>query len=797
MGWPMPKKLSYEQLQQKVEALEARLEARLEAGNVPGEQAFLSAVLDNIGEAIVICDANGRLIRFNEAARILHGLPEEPIPPDEWAGYYDLYRMDGVTPLSMSEVPLYRALQGERVRNAEIVVVPKNSEPHYLVCNGQALSDEKGQPIGAVVAMHDITRRKQAEHLLRESESRFQRMLSGVPDMISVHSPGMDILYSNWAGFAAVPESSRILHTKCYRTYRGFDDICPDCLAKTVLDTRQPMQTESRLADGTWVDLRVIPIFDKDQNIEMFMEWVRDITERKRVEEDLRESEEKYRGLFESLVDGVAESDLEGRILSCNPAYLRMTGHSEEEIRHLRYRDLTPDKWHATDAHHVKQTLERGYSDLYEKERLRKDGTTIPISMRIWLKTDKHGRPAGFWGIIRDISDRFHAQQEREKLQHQLHQAQKMESIGRLAGGVAHDLNNLLSPILGYSEMLLEDLPGTDPRNGQMKEIVRAGSRAQDLVSQLLAFCRKQPLQFQAMDINALLQDFEKLLRRTLREDISLQWEMDPSLPHIQGDTGQLEQVIMNLAVNAQDAMPQGGALSIKTAAMELDGSAAKEKGDVAAGPYVMLAISDTGAGMDANTIDHMFEPFFTTKEKGKGTGLGMATAYGIIKQHGGSIRVYSEPGIGTTIKIYLPAATESMQERPPRPQAQPAAKGSETVLLAEDDQQVRELAAIALERYGYKVFAAANGRDAQAIAEGLEEPIHLLLTDVIMPDMNGKELFEQISRFRPEVRVLFMSGYTDDVIAHHGGIDAGIPFIGKPFNLKGLAERVRSVLDG
>ena len=656
----MPKKLTYEQLQQKVEALEARLEAR----NVRGEQVFLSAVLDNIGEAIVICDAKGRLMRFNEAARILHGLPEEPIPPDQWAGYYDLCRMDGVTPLETSEIPLFRALQGERVRHAEIVVVPKNSEPHYLVCNGQALSDEQGRPIGAVVAMHDITKRKQAEDLLRESESRFQRMLSGVPDMISVHSPQMDILYSNWAGVAAVPESSRILNTKCYRTYRGFDDICPDCQAKTVLETRQPMQTETRLPDGTWVDLRVIPFFDKDQNVDMFMEWVRDIT-------------------------------------------------------------------------------------------------------------------------------------EREKLQQQLHQAQKMESIGRLAGGVAHDLNNLLSPILGYSEMLLEDLPATDPRKGQMKEIVRAGSRAQDLVRQLLAFCRKQPLQFQAMDINALLEDFEKLLRRTLREDVALQWELDPSVPHIQGDTGQLEQVIMNMAVNAQDAMPQGGALSIKTAAMELDESAAKEKGDVAAGSYVMLAISDTGTGMDTNTIDHLFEPFFTTKEKGKGTGLGMATAYGIVKQHGGSIRVYSEPGIGTTMKIYLPAATGPVEERPPRAPAQSVAKGSETVLLAEDDQQVRELAAIALERYGYKVFAAANGGDAQAIAEELEEPIHLLLTDVIMPDMNGKELFEQISRSRPETRVLFMSGYTDDVITHQGGIDPGIPFIGKPFNLKGLAEKVRSVLDG
>ncbi|MFW5901460.1 MAG: ATP-binding protein [Thermodesulfobacteriota bacterium] len=655
----MPKKLTYEQLQQKVEALEARLAA----GSARDDQAFLSAVLDNIGEAIVICDANGRLIRFNEAARTLHGLPEHPIPPGQWAGYYDLYQMDGVTPLETSEIPLFRALQGERVCNAEIVVVPKNSEPHYLVCSGQALSDEKGRPIGAVVAMHDITKRKQAEDFLRESENRFQRMLSGVPDMISVQSPDMDIIYSNWAGFAAVPESRRILNTKCYRTYRGYDDICPDCLAKTVLETRQPMQTETRLPDGTWLDLRVIPIFDKDQNVDMFMEWVRDIT-------------------------------------------------------------------------------------------------------------------------------------EREKLQHQLHQAQKMESIGRLAGGVAHDLNNLLSPILGYSEMLLEDLPGTDRSKEQMKEIVRAGSRAQDLVRQLLAFCRRQPLQFQAMQLNMLLEDFKKLLRRTLREDIKIHWRLAPSLPQIQGDPGQLEQVILNLAVNAQDAMLEGGMLTLETARVELDENYAKEKGGISPGPYVMLAISDTGTGMDAQTLEHLFEPFFTTKEKGKGTGLGMSTAYGIVKQHGGSICAYSQPGFGTTMKVYLPVADQAVKEMPARAPKSSGAKGSETVLLAEDDQQVRDLAAIALQRFGYNVLAAANGREALAILENLEGPLHLLFTDVIMPDMNGKELFEQISRLRPEARVLFMSGYTDDVIAHHGVIDAGIPFIGKPFNLKALAEKIREVLD-
>ena len=383
---------------------------------------------------------------------------------------------------------------------------------------------------------------------------------------------------------------------------------------------------------------------------------------------------------------------------------------------------------------------------------------------------------------INDITERKQAEAEKAQLEKQFYQAQKLESIGRLAGGVAHDLNNLLTPILGYSEMLLLNVDENDADEEPLREIVNASKRARDLVRQLLAFSRKQALQYKNFDINRLLRDFEKLLRRTIREDVAIHMNLAESLPFIKGDVGQLEQVVMNLVVNAQDAMPDGGQLTVETARVKLDESySAKHKG-VAPGPYVMLIISDTGSGMDSDTREHLFEPFFTTKEKGKGTGLGLATVYGIVKQHGGNIWVYSEPGLGTVFKIYLPVSTDSpnSHESTSKTPSKSNLNGSETILLVEDDHQVRKLALTVLKQQGYTVLAAENGKEGLAMLTRHNEPVHLLLTDVIMPEMNGKRLFERISHTYPDVRVLYMSGYTDNVIAHHGVIDPGVHFIQK-----------------
>ncbi|MFW6080972.1 MAG: ATP-binding protein [Desulfosalsimonas sp.] len=388
------------------------------------------------------------------------------------------------------------------------------------------------------------------------------------------------------------------------------------------------------------------------------------------------------------------------------------------------------------------------------------------------------------------------AEDERSRLKEQFHQSQKLESIGRLAGGVAHDLNNLLSPILGYSEMLLEqDGLGRQDRRS-VREMANAGKRARSLVHQLLAFSRKQTLEFKPVDLNELLKNFEKLLRRTIRENITIRMNLAPCLPFVEAEAGQLEQVVMNLAVNAQDAMPDGGELTIETSRLELDEAYAATHQSVVPGSYVMLMVSDTGSGMDEYTRQNLFEPFFTTKEAGKGTGLGLSTVYGIVKQHGGNIWAYGEPGMGAAFRVYLPAAEAPVNQRPEVPQSQPCIGGSETLLLVEDNDQVRELALTVLKRQGYKVLTAEKGSEAISLLNTLDEPVHLLLTDVVMPEIDGINLYERIRGLFPEIKVLYMSGYPREVIIRHGAVDHGENFISKPFSIKELSSKVRQLLD-
>ncbi len=387
------------------------------------------------------------------------------------------------------------------------------------------------------------------------------------------------------------------------------------------------------------------------------------------------------------------------------------------------------------------------------------------------------------------------AETEKEHLEKQFHQAQKLESIGRLAGGVAHDLNNLLSPILGYGELLLLEKSDANRRRESVEQILKAGRRARDLVRQLLAFSRRQTLHFRSLDLNFLLKNFEKLLRRTIREDVAIRTLPSESLPFIKGDMGQLEQVLMNLAVNAQDAMPDGGTLTIETDRVELDETYASEHDGVTPGPYVRLTVSDTGTGMDRTTLRQLFEPFFTTKEFHEGTGLGLSTVYGIVKQHGGNVWAYSEPGMGATFKVYLPVSTESPPEEKSSLGSEPKG-GSETILLVEDNEEVRELAFAILQRSGYALLVAKSGQEALSLLEHHDGPLHLILTDVVMPGMNGRQLFDQASALYPRTKALYMSGYTRDVIAHRGVIDAGINFIQKPFSVKLLTTSVREALD-
>ncbi|MCI0620867.1 MAG: response regulator [Acidobacteria bacterium] len=420
------------------------------------------------------------------------------------------------------------------------------------------------------------------------------------------------------------------------------------------------------------------------------------------------------------------------------------------------------------------ESLKRGATDYVIKDRL--EGLVIKVRR-----------------ALKEAEERA----ENRRLEEQLRQSQKVEAVGRLAGGIAHDFNNLLTAIIGYSDILLHDLGDNNPLSAEILEIKKAGQRAATLTSQLLAFSRKQVLHPRVLDLNDVVADMDKMLRRLIGEDIELVTLFGPELGRVKADPGQTEQIIMNLAVNARDAMPQGGKLTIETTNAELDETFARKHMAVKPGPYVMLAVSDNGRGMDAETQSHLFEPFFTTKELGKGTGLGLSTVYGIVKQSGGNIWVYSEPGEGTVFKIYLPRVTETVETWEPSIKDQTEKlTGTETVLVVEDESVVRNLVRSVLQRNGYTVLEANHGEEALRIAIRHQGTIHLMVTDVVLPHMSGRQLAERMATIRSNVRVLYMSGYTDNAIVQYGVLDPGIAFLQKPFTPDALARKVREVLD-
>ncbi len=405
----------------------------------------------------------------------------------------------------------------------------------------------------------------------------------------------------------------------------------------------------------------------------------------------------------------------------------------------------------------------------------------------------------GAVGVIKDISNRKKADKERIKLEHQLRQAQKMEAVGTLAGGIAHDFNNLLSPIMGYAEMLLDNYASDDRLRQDLTEIFNAAMRGKELTHQLLAFSRKQVLELNAIDLNRVIADLKNMLRRLIREDIHIEYHLSQDPATIRADSNQIEQVIINLAVNAQDAMPSGGRLIIETSDEILDDEYLRKEREteIVPGRYVLLSLTDTGSGIDEDKKEHIFDPFFTTKSKWKGTGLGLATVYGIVKQHNGYIWVYSEPDQGTTFKVYIPKAFEAENKKTETVAETKTGKvAGETILIAEDDPAILELVNQILEKHGYVTIKTSSPSACVEIAANYEHPLHLLLTDVVMPEMNGKEIYEKIRDYYPNIRVLYMSGYTDDVIADRGILNKGTNLIQKPFSMKALLVKVRETLD-
>jgi PAS domain S-box-containing protein len=661
----------------------------------------------------------------------------------------------------------------------------------------EELSEDTLDALASVAAlMSQGIDRKRAEKALQTSESRKDAILKTALDcVITIDHEGNVIDFNPAAehtfGYASkdvvgkrmadliIPISMRPSHEHGFARY--LTTGCSSMLGKRI-------EITAMRADGSEIPVELTITAIGELPHPTFTAFIRDLTERKRAEAELRQSEERYRDLVENAHDIIYSHDLEGNYTSINRAGEQITGYTREESLALNISATVAPEDLSKTREMLRRKIAGEKVTAYEMEIIAKDGHRVAVEANTKL-VYQDGVPVGVQGIARDVT-------ERKQLEEQLRQSQKMEAIGQLAGGVAHDFNNLLTAINGYSSLALQRLEDDHPIKPYIEEVKKAGDRATNLTRQLLAFGRKQILQPLAINLNGVVSDMNKMLRRLIGEDIVLTAKLDAGVGRVMADPGQVEQVLVNLIVNARDAMPRGGNLTIETKNVELDEEYGSRHVGVAPGKYVLLAVSDTGEGMSEEVRTRVFEPFFTTKEKGKGTGLGLSTVYGIVKQSGGNVWIYSELGRGTTFKVYLPQVESEPRELGEQVVEVAPRGGSETILLVEDEAVVRGLARRILEQAGYSVVEASRGDEALRFCAEHAAEVDLLLTDVVMPEMSGKELADRLKSQYPELKMVFMSGYTDESIVHHGVLDSSVEFIQKPFTPAALVRKVRDVLD-
>jgi len=753
-------------------------------------------ILEAIEEGYFEVDIAGNFTFFNDSLCKMLGYSK-----DEMMGMNNRQYMDKENAQKVFQAFNQVYTTGEPHLSFDWEILRKDGVKRFIESSVSMIRDSKGGGIGFRGIVRDITNRKQVEDTLRESEKRYRQVIENATEIIySIDTKG-NFTYGNPADLKATGFSLEEL-----RQYNYQDLVVPE--HREGITSIYIKQFRERQAT-TYVEF---PFFNKSgeiiwfgQNASLVIEdgkvvgfhiIARDITERKRAEEELKKSEERFRELYDNAPVGYFEYNSQGRITSVNRTELEMLGYTlEEMIGHPLWKFVAEE---GTVRQQIlgkiagtippARSLERTYQ--------RKDGTLLPVLIEDRLLRDENGKITGVRSTIQDITDRKRAEEEKAVLQEQLRQSQKIEAIGRLAGGIAHDFNNLLTVIKGYSQLSLIELKEDVPLRGNIEEIKKASEKAADLTRQLLAFSRRQILETRVLDLNTVLRDMDKMLHRLIGEDIELITLLADDLGRVKTDPGWVEQIIMNLAVNARDAMPSVGKLTIETANVELDGAYALNHIAVTPGRYVMLSVSDTGVGMTPEVRQQVFEPFFTTKEKGKGTGLGLSTVYGIVKQSGGNIWVYSEPGKGTTFKIYLPRVDEPLVELKGEVTKEELPRGDETILVVEDEEDLLKLAERILSRQGYTVLQTSSTSKAVEICKERTQPIHLILTDVVMPQMSGRELVEQCRKIREDFKILYMSGYTDNTIVHHGVLAEGLNYIQKPFTVDGLARKVREVLD-
>jgi len=785
--------------------------------------SLLSATLESTADGILVVDREGQVTSFNRKFAQLWRLP------DGLLGSRDddrliAYVLEQLTDPDAFVVKI-RELYGRPDASSFDILTFKDGRVYERYSQPQMIG---GHAVGRVWSFRDVTERRRAERL-QQATYRIADAASAarsVQDLLAaVHRTVGELMPATNFYVALYDEATRII------SFPYFVDEIDEAfepkpwgkgLTEYVIRTGQPLlatpdvyrdmerRGEVELIGAPSLDWVGVPLKLGDTTIGVLVvqtytegvrygERERDILqfvstqvaraiERARADEQLRRSETRYRLLFESNPEAMFVYDPGTlRFLAVNEAAVARYGWTREEFLRMTLPDIRPP----SEIPRLEAALaaqDRGAATVSDTKHRKKDGSLIDVEvLSDWIEFE--GRRARLV-LAKDVTERL-------RLEEQLRQSQKMEAIGQLAGGIAHDFNNLLTAILGFCGLLERQVGANAQMRGDVAEIRHAAGRAAELTRKLLAFGRRQMLAPRVLDLNGLVADLDKMLRRVIGEHIELVTQLDPELAPVKADLGQLEQVILNLVVNARDAMPQGGRVTIQTANTDLDLAYADTHAPVVPGRYVLLAVSDTGTGMHPEAKAHLFEPFFTTKEVGKGTGLGLATVYGIVKQSGGYIWVYSESGSGTSVKIYLPRSDQPVQPVPRPPVLAGLPTGTETVLVVEDAEAIRSLARKVLTAQGYTVLEAGDGVEALQIAERHTGMLHLVLTDVVMPGMSGRELAQRLAPLRPQLKLLYMSGYTGDAVVHRGVLEDGLPFLAKPFTPEDLASKVRDVLDG
>jgi PAS domain S-box-containing protein len=771
-------------------------------------------ILENMEEYYLETDLKGNFVFFNDSLCRMLGYTREELQNINYRKIIPSEQHQYIFALS-NEV--YRT--GETKKIIHHTVLTKDGSIRHIERSIVLMRSATGELTGFSGIGRDVTQRLEAEWIIQKNERHLRLITDNIRDIIWTMDFNLQFTYLSPSvlqitGFT--PEQAMKIPLKSLLPPE------PDMMLEQMLvaelnqelareakgepiDKNKTVSFELQILRKTgeyfWAENRIS--FNRDENGKPFeiVGVTRDISERKKAEEALRDSEKRYRMIVENMSDAIATLDLNLQYTYQSPSIERITGYPLEELKNLSARErLSPEsaamveKMLAEAMSYESQKRSRRFrTQTLEVEAYHKSGGTVWLEITANFTRDENGEVTGILITSKDISERRKTAQEKEKLEKQLVQAQKMETIGRLAGGIAHDFNNMLSVILGYADLARLHLDDNDPVLNDIAEIKKAAIRSRDITTQLLAFSRKQIISPKVIDLNEMITHTNKALVSLIGEDIHLTCHLEDNLQMIRIDPIQIEQILMNLAVNARDAMPDGGVLTVATKNMSADDFYCQKHQGFTPGHYVCLSVSDNGTGMDQEILLNIFEPFFTNKETGKGTGLGLATVYGIVKQNNGVINVYSEPEYGTTFNIYLPATAmeKNVQEEPEKVLA---LTGKGNILLVEDDPMVLKITEGMLECLGYHVIVAKSPMDSLAICENPDTDIDLVITDVVMPVMSGKELRNKLVGIRPDIKVLFMSGYPANIIAHHGVLEEGVQFIEKPFTLESLAAKVAEV---